>query len=80
MADLQSVPQIIPGRQSYYLNVSRTESTALLSVVSFEATEKLGAPIEVRIMLTHPQQLPRADYLNLDASFYNALLDTDTDD
>ncbi|MFP3607139.1 contractile injection system protein, VgrG/Pvc8 family, partial [Paraburkholderia sp. SIMBA_053] len=29
----------------------------------------MGAPTEVRIELTHPQQLARADYLNLDACF-----------
>ncbi|WP_404983336.1 MULTISPECIES: type VI secretion system Vgr family protein [unclassified Caballeronia] len=29
----------------------------------------MGAPTEVRIELTHPQQLARADYLNCDAAF-----------
>ncbi|WP_018419562.1 type VI secretion system Vgr family protein [Paraburkholderia tuberum] len=46
-----------------------TDSASALSVVSFEATEKMGAPTEVRIELTHPQQLVRADYLNRDAAF-----------
>ncbi|MFL6701924.1 MAG: contractile injection system protein, VgrG/Pvc8 family, partial [Paraburkholderia graminis] len=46
-----------------------TDSAAALSVVSFTAIEKMGAPTEVRIELTHPQQLARADYLNLDAVF-----------
>ncbi|MFM0147917.1 contractile injection system protein, VgrG/Pvc8 family, partial [Paraburkholderia sp. RL18-085-BIA-A] len=46
-----------------------TSSAAALSVVSFKATEKMGAPTEVRIELTHPLQLARADYLNLDACF-----------
>ncbi|MDR5844442.1 type VI secretion system tip protein VgrG [Caballeronia sp. LZ031] len=45
------------------------QSAAALSVVSFEATEKMGAPTETRIVVTHPQQLARADYLNLDAVF-----------
>ena len=65
MADQQA----IPGRQPYFLDVPGTDSAAALSVASFVATEKMGAPIEVRITLTHPQQLPRADYLNRDASF-----------
>lgn len=65
MADLQG----IPGRQAYHFDVPGTDSAAALSVVSFEATEKMGAPIEVRVTLTHPLQLARADYLNRDASF-----------
>ncbi|MDR5841191.1 type VI secretion system tip protein VgrG [Caballeronia sp. LZ031] len=46
-----------------------TDSAAQLSVVSFEATEKIGEPTEVCIDLTHPQQLGRAEYLNCDATF-----------
>ncbi|MFL9931169.1 type VI secretion system tip protein VgrG [Paraburkholderia sp. RL18-103-BIB-C] len=57
------------GRQAYFLDVPGTDSAAALSVVSFKATEKMGAPSEVCIELTHPQQLARADYLNLDAAF-----------
>ncbi|POR55067.1 Rhs element Vgr protein [Paraburkholderia eburnea] len=59
----------IPGRQAYFLDVPGTESAKELSVVEFEATEVIGAPTEVRIVATHPRQLPRADYLNLDAVF-----------
>ncbi|NIE63700.1 type VI secretion system Vgr family protein [Burkholderia sp. Ax-1719] len=69
MADLQDALQAIPGRQPHFLNIPGIESAALLSVVSFEATEKMGAPVAVRITLTHPQQLARADYLNRDATF-----------
>lgn len=69
MADLQGALQAIPGRQAYHLLVPGTDSAAALSVVSFEATEKMGAPTEVRIVLTHPLQLARADYLSRDASF-----------
>ncbi|WP_236597161.1 type VI secretion system tip protein VgrG [Paraburkholderia hiiakae] len=46
-----------------------TPAAAALSVVSFKATEKMGAASEVRIVATHPQQLARADFLNLDAVF-----------
>ncbi|TDV06191.1 type VI secretion system Vgr family protein [Paraburkholderia caballeronis] len=65
MTDLQA----LPGRQAYRLDIPGTTSAAALSVVSFEATEKMGEPTTVRIVLTHPLQLPRADYLNLDAEF-----------
>ncbi|MXN76868.1 type VI secretion system tip protein VgrG [Burkholderia sp. 4701] len=60
----------IPGRQAYFLEVPGTDSAAALSVVSVEATEKMGAPTEVRIVLTHPSPLARADYLNRDAVFH----------
>jgi len=69
MADLQGALQAIPGRQAYHLDVAGTDSAAALSVVSFTTTEKMGAPSEVRIELTHPQQLARTDHLNLDACF-----------
>lgn len=59
----------ITGRQAYFLDVPGTVSAAQLSVVSFDATEKMGEPIEVCIELTHPQQLARTDYLNRDAVF-----------
>src|SRR6201996_6175284 len=69
MTDLQGALQVLPGRQAYHIDVPGTPSAAALSVVSFEATEKMGEPTEVRIVLTHPLQLARADYLNLDAKF-----------
>ncbi|CAD6546896.1 hypothetical protein LMG27952_04491 [Paraburkholderia hiiakae] len=69
MAYLQEALPDIPGRQEYYLSVPGVDSAAQLSVVSFEATEAMSQPTEVRITLTHPQRLPRTDYLNLDAVF-----------
>ena len=69
MAEFDPSRQGVTGRQAYFLDVPGTESAAALSVVSFTATEKMGAPTEVRIELTHPQQLARADYLNVDATF-----------
>ncbi|MXN79298.1 type VI secretion system tip protein VgrG [Burkholderia sp. 4701] len=59
----------IGGRQTYFFDVPGTESAAALSVVSFEATEVMGAPSQARVVLTHPLQLARADYLNRDATF-----------
>jgi type VI secretion system secreted protein VgrG len=59
----------IPGRQAYFLDVPGTDSAAQLSVVSFDATEKMGEPNVVHIVLTHPDQLTRADYLSRGAVF-----------
>lgn len=69
MANVQGALNAISGRQAYHFDVAGTQSAAALSVVSFEAKEQMGEPTEVRIVLTHPLQLPRADYLNLDAVF-----------
>lgn len=69
MADLQDALQAVPGQQPYHLIVAGAADSAELSVVSFTATEKMGAPIEVRVTLPHPLQLARADYLKRDASF-----------
>ncbi|CAM2172416.1 type VI secretion system secreted protein VgrG [Paraburkholderia sacchari] len=59
----------MPGRQAYFLEVPGTESAAQLSVVSFEAGEKMSEPNVVRAVMTHPHQLARADYLSRDAVF-----------
>ncbi|MDH6151761.1 type VI secretion system secreted protein VgrG [Paraburkholderia sp. WSM4179] len=69
MAEFDPLSRGITGRQACHLAVPGTDSASALSVVSFEATEKMGAPNEVHIELTHPQQLARADYLNRDAVF-----------
>jgi type VI secretion system secreted protein VgrG len=69
VAEFDPLRRGVAGRQAYFLDVPGTASAAALSVVSFRAIEKMGAPTEVRIELTHPQQLARADYLNLDACF-----------
>lgn len=67
MAELLNALQSVSGRQAYFLNVPGTDSASALSVVSFDATETMGAPNEVSIELTHPTQLSRVDYLNRDA-------------
>jgi type VI secretion system secreted protein VgrG len=59
----------LPGRQAYHLDVPDTDSAAQLSVVSFDAIEKMGEPNVVTIVLTHPEQLLRTAYLNQDAVF-----------
>jgi type VI secretion system secreted protein VgrG len=69
MAEFDPQRQGITGRQACFLNVPGTDSAAALSVVSYVATEKMGAPNEVRITLTHPEQLARTDYLSRDADF-----------
>ncbi|WP_354686738.1 type VI secretion system tip protein VgrG [Cupriavidus necator] len=59
----------LAGRQAYFLEVPGTSSAAALSVVSFEAVERLGEPYAVTIQLTHPLDLDRADYLGKEATF-----------
>ncbi|KWK79633.1 hypothetical protein WM16_08860 [Burkholderia ubonensis] len=58
----------VSGRQTYFLDVPGTDTAAALSVVSVFATERMGAPTEVRVVLTHPLQLARTEYLNHDAA------------
>ncbi len=69
MAKFDPLREGVTGRQAYFLDVPGTDRAAAFSVVSFRATEKMGAPTEVRIELTHPQQLARAEYLSQDACF-----------
>lgn len=57
------------GRQAYFLEVPSARSAAELSVVSFEAVERLGEPYCVKVRLTHPMDLARLDYLRKDATF-----------
>ncbi|MGE8332149.1 MAG: contractile injection system protein, VgrG/Pvc8 family, partial [Paraburkholderia nemoris] len=64
-----ALPKGLTGRQSYFLEVPGTASAAELSVVSFEAVERMGEPYTVTIQLTHPLPLDRADYLGKDATF-----------
>ncbi|XQU73477.1 hypothetical protein EPAKOI_001198 [Cupriavidus sp. H18C2] len=49
----------VTGRQAYRLEVLGAPSAAGLSVVSFEATERLGEPYSVNVRLTHPMALDR---------------------
>ncbi|WP_322031274.1 type VI secretion system tip protein VgrG [Paraburkholderia sp. J76] len=69
MAEFDPLRPGITGRQAYHLQVPGTASAAELSVVSFTATEAMGEPVTVMIEATHPEALPREDYLNLDAVF-----------
>nr|WP_118178711.1 type VI secretion system Vgr family protein [Paraburkholderia phosphatilytica] len=57
------------ARQPYFLGVPGAAGTSALSVVSFEATERLGEPYRIVVRLTHPDALARADYLGKDARF-----------
>ncbi|EHP37676.1 Rhs element Vgr protein [Cupriavidus basilensis OR16] len=59
----------LTGRQVYFLEVPAAASAAALSVVSFEAVERMGEPYTVTIQLTHPLPLERANYLGKDATF-----------
>jgi len=66
---VERVVRALAGRQPYHLDVPGTESAQALSVVSFEAIERLGEPYRITIELTHPDELVRADYLGKDATF-----------
>lgn len=68
-AVLERAARMVTGRQPYHLDVPETESAKALSVVSFEAVERLGEPYRITIELTHPDALLRADYLGRDATF-----------
>jgi type VI secretion system secreted protein VgrG len=61
--------QAVTGRQPYHLEVIGPAHGVALSVVAFEAVERLGEPYRITIELTHPQDLVRADYLGRDATF-----------
>ncbi|CAJ0704819.1 type VI secretion system Vgr family protein [Ralstonia holmesii] len=67
--NVERVARALTGRQPYHLDVPGTESAQALSVVSFEAIERLGEPYRITIELTHPDELVRADYLGKDATF-----------
>src|SRR5437879_1909016 len=64
-----ALPNRTTGQQAYFVDVPGTASAAALSVVSFEAVERLGDPYTVTIRLTHPLALDRADYLGKEATF-----------
>ncbi|WP_301288212.1 type VI secretion system Vgr family protein [Ralstonia chuxiongensis] len=66
---VERVVRAVTGRQPYRLDVPGTQSAQALSVVSFEAIERLGEPYRITIELTHPDELVRADYLGKDATF-----------
>jgi uncharacterized protein involved in type VI secretion and phage assembly len=63
VAEFDPISQRITGRRAYFLDVPGAASAAAMSVVSFEATEQMGAPTEVRIVVIHPLQLARTEYL-----------------
>ncbi|WP_027212351.1 DUF2345 domain-containing protein [Burkholderia sp. WSM2232] len=69
MAAVDRLSTALTGRQTYHLNVPATPAARELSVMAFTATERMGAPTEIRIVATHPQQLSRVDFLNQDATF-----------
>jgi hypothetical protein len=57
------------GRQSYFVDVAGKANTKDLSVVSFEATERMGEPYRITIILAQPDRLSRSDDLGKDAVF-----------
>jgi len=59
----------VSGRQASYLDVPGTESAGLLSVASYDITERMGDPVTISIRISHPRAISRRDYLNREASF-----------
>lgn len=59
----------LTGRESYHLDVPAAPDAEALSVVSFEATERLGEPYRVKVRVTHPLELARENYLRKPATF-----------
>ncbi|MFM0047083.1 hypothetical protein PQR05_20780 [Paraburkholderia sediminicola] len=56
-------------RQSYFVDVAGTANSKDLSVVSLEATERMGEPHRITIILAHSDRLSRSDDLSKDAVF-----------
>ncbi|MBP0597026.1 type VI secretion system tip protein VgrG [Herbaspirillum sp. LeCh32-8] len=69
-ASLQNFATEQSGKQRYHVKVPGTASAEFLSVISFEAVEKLGVPYCITIALTHANALNRSDYLGKPASFH----------
>ena len=63
------LPTKASSQPSYFLDVTGPANTQALSVVSFEAVERMGSAYRIVIELTHPEVLAREDYLGRDARF-----------
>jgi type VI secretion system secreted protein VgrG len=62
--------QVITGRQEYHLEILGAEEKAQgFSVVSCEVKERVGDPVVVTLVLTHPVRLSRKHFLGRDAKF-----------
>ena len=54
----------LTGQQKYFVQVASDAHHQRLSVVSFEALERIGEPYRITVQLTYEQALARADYLD----------------
>jgi type VI secretion system secreted protein VgrG len=61
--------KLVTGRQACRLTVPGTASAEGLSVETFRARVAICEPYLVRVTLTHPDALDRADYVGRDATF-----------
>jgi len=66
---VESGRKALTGQQHYFLEVMGPANKVPLSVISFEAVEKIGEPYRIVIELTHPDVLTRGDYLGREAVF-----------
>ena len=59
----------LTAQQKYFVQVASDAHHQKLSVVSFEAVERIGDPYRITVQLTYEKALLRADYLGRDATF-----------
>lgn len=65
----ERITSLVTGRQSQHLEVPSADSAALLSVTAHHISEKMGEPVVLTVLVSHPRAISRRDYLNQDASF-----------
>ena len=64
--------ELRPGQQQCFLDVPGVEQASAFSVGDWDAIERMGAPVQIEIELTHPQRISRKHFLNRDATFIMA--------
>ncbi|WP_250439649.1 type VI secretion system Vgr family protein [Caballeronia sp. AZ1_KS37] len=65
----ERITSLVTGRQSQHLEVPSADSAALLSVTAHHISEKMGEPVVLTVLVSHPRAISRRDYLNQEASF-----------
>jgi type VI secretion system secreted protein VgrG len=61
-----------PGQQQYFLDVPGVDQASEFSVGNWDAIERMGAPVQIELELTHPLRLSRKQFLNRDVTFIMA--------
>lgn len=63
---------LMSGQQQSFLDVPGVEQASGFSVADWGVLERMGAPVQVDLELTHPLRISRKDFLNRDATFIMA--------